>query len=242
MARALLLLPVLLGSLATFAAPVRAQTATLRVFVIDDMTGDPVEGALIRLRGREPDTSTGANGRVEITGLEPKEWKLEVRAVGFEPRFETIYLQAGQVADFRYGLSFTGEQLPEIVVEARAAKLAPRYADFHRRMDRGLGYFLTWKTIKERGFTSVGEALRTVRGVRVTCRTHDCLISMSRSESCPVAYWIDGYQQTMFTSTTPIRDIYGVEVYRGSGEMPGEFAGTSGCGAIVIWTKNKPYR
>jgi hypothetical protein len=37
--------------------------------------------------------------------------------------------------------------------------------------------------------------------------------------------------------------VYGIEVYRGSGEIPAEFGGsTAGCGVIVMWTKSRPYR
>lgn len=217
------------------------QAASLRVLLVDEETGDPVPGAIVRLKGR-PDTTTGMDGRVEISGLEVKSWKVEFHAIGFEPRFETIPLAAGRVVDLRFGLAFTGDKLPDLVVTARREKLYPRYADFHRRMDKGMGYFITWDAILNRGFTSLGETLRGVRGVRVECRITDCVISMSRSRGCPPAYWIDGIEGEAFATSTPIRDVYGIEVYRGSGETPGEYVATGGCGAVVIWTKNKPYR
>ena len=218
-----------------------AQSATLRLKMVDDETGDPVPGVIVRLKGR-PDTTTGANGQMEITGLEPKSWKLELRAIGYDPRFETIALTANQVLNMRFGLSFTGEQLPEVVVSARRGKISPRYADFHRRMENHLGYYITWETIKQRGFTSIGETLRGVRGVYVDCRVTDCQISMSRSKGCEPSYWIDGIEGRSFATAVPIRDVYGIEVYRGAGETPGEYVSTGACGVIVIWTKSKPYR
>jgi hypothetical protein len=225
-------------------APAVAQggaPATLRLRIVDDMTGDPIEGAIIRLKGR-PDTTSGPGGQIELTGLEPGNWRLELHAIGFESRFESVRLSAGQVYERRFGLTFTGEKLPEIVVSARQTKLAPRYADFHRRMASGGGYYLTWQAISARGYISLGDALQNVRGVNVKCSTHDCVITMSRSRVCEPAYWVDGIEGKAFATTIPIRDIYGLEVYRGSGDMPGEYAGTGGCGAIVIWTKNKPFR
>jgi hypothetical protein len=78
--------------------------------------------------------------------------------------------------------------------------------------------------------------------VWVLCRTHECEISMSRSSGCPPTVWVDGAQSAYFGVNTPIGDVYGIEVYRGSGEIPAEYAGTSACGAVVIWTKNRPYR
>jgi Carboxypeptidase regulatory-like domain len=225
------------------AAAQAAPTATLRVRVVDEMTGDAVDGAVVRLKGR-PDTSTTTDpsGQVELAGLEPGTWKMDIRAVGFEPRFESVRLTAGQVYQRSFGLTFTGEKLPDVVVEARRDKLVPRYADFYRRRQNRLGYYLTWEEIKSRGYSSLGNALQYVRGVYVKCQIHDCRITMSRSHTCEPAYWVDGIEGKAFATTIPIRDIYGLEVYRGSGEMPGEYAGSGGCGAIVIWTKNKPFR
>lgn len=239
-------LPALLvaGGLCLAPTPSQAQTeapATLRVQLIDDMTGDPIEGAAVRMRNG-PEATTGPTGRAEITGIAPGRWRVMLQAIGFEPRVEDIRLSPGQVYQHRYGLAFTGDQLDEIVVSARNERLVTRYADFHRRMSTGGGFFLTWDQISSRGYMTLGDALQRVRGVYVRCQTHDCVITMSRSRICEPAYWVDGIEGRSFATTIPIRDIYGVEVYRGSGEMPGEYAGTGGCGAIVIWTKNKPFR
>jgi hypothetical protein len=89
----------------------------------------------------------------------------------------------------------------------------------------------------------LSDALRNVRGVHVECLTHSCVIQMARSSNCPpAAVFVDGREAQYFGPNTPIGDVYGIEVYRGSGEIPGEFAATGGCGAVVVWTKNRPYR
>lgn len=212
-----------------------------RLTIVDEEVGDPVSGALIRIKGR-PDALTDERGQVEITGLEPGRIKIEIRAIGFEPREEYVLITPGKTVERRIGLSFTGYQLPELVVEARREKLAGRYQDFHRRQAAGNGHFITWEEIKGRGHMRLGDALRGVRGVWVLCRTHECVVSMSRSTGCPPTVWVDGSASAYFGVNMPIGDVYGIEVYRGSGEIPAEYAGTSGCGAIVIWTKNRPYR
>ena len=245
MSRMLALLLAMAGT-AGGLSPAAAQSAepvpaTLRLQLVDDETGDPVEGAIVRLKGR-PDTTTGPAGRVEIGGLAPGPWKAEFHAIGYDVRLETIHLVAGQVISLRYGMSFNGDRLPEIVVQARQAKVSPRYGDFHRRMAKNMGHFVTWDVINKRGYTSIGETLRGVRGVYVHCQITDCEISMSRSRGCIPAYWIDGIEGRAFATAVPIRDVYGIEVYRGSSETPGEYVSTGGCGVIVIWTKNKPYR
>jgi hypothetical protein len=249
MARTLALLSLMLAGYAGWRQPVAAQDtpapasqgAVLRLHIVDDETGDPISGAIVRLKGR-PDTTTGAAGRVELTGLPAKAWQVEFRALGYESRLETIHLTAGQVLSMRFGLSFTGDKLPDVVVTERRAKLSPRYGDFHRRMASNLGHYVTWETIKQKGYGSIGETLRGVRGVYVNCQITDCQISMSRSRGCTPSFWLDGIEGRSFASAVPIRDVYGIEVYRGAGETPGEYVGSGGCGVIVIWTKNKPYR
>jgi outer membrane cobalamin receptor len=66
---------------------------------------------------------------------------------------------------------------------------------------------------------------------------------MSRDPQCFPTWWVDGTRVASFHENTPIRDVYGIEIYRGPGEVPGEFAGSdAACGVIVIWTKSRPYR
>lgn len=241
--RALIALALLaaawLGSLIS-PSPMLAQQGA-RLTIIDDETGDPVPGALVKIRGR-PDVAADDNGKVTIADLPVGRHKVEVRAIGYEPREDYVQIQEGQMAERRISLGFTGDQLPELVVEARREKLSGRYQDFHRRQAVGGGHFIMWDEIKRRGYTRLGDALKNVRGVLVNCRTVECTISMSRSRTCPPDVWVDGVANNYFGANTPISDVYGIEVYRGAGEVPAEYIGTAGCGAIVIWTKNRPYR
>ena len=99
--------------------------------------------------------------------------------------------------------------------------------------------------IAKQGYGSVGDALHVVRGVRIKCnqQTFECFAFMVRSPQCQPTWWIDGQEVRSFHESTPIRDVYGIEIYRGPGEVPGEFAGSdAACGVIVIWTKSRPYQ
>lgn len=222
-----------------------AQTpAMLRGQVVDDETGDPIVGALVRVAGHPP-LETDSLGRFRVDSLPPGEISVAIQAIGYNSKQERVELLAGEVREHLFSLSFTGERLPDVVVRARAERLAPRYVDFERRQARGLGAFFRWDELKDRGYNTVGEALRTVRGVRIRCdqAAFECHAVMTRSPQCQPAWWIDGTQVRSFHENTPIRDVYGIEIYRGPGEIPGEFGGsTAGCGVIVIWTKSRPYR
>jgi hypothetical protein len=219
-----------------------ARSGSLRILVLDDETGEPVPGAFVRIKGRSPDLMTDQFGRVTLEGLPLGRTNAEIGAIGFELRREPLFVKEGPVEQRIIGLSFTGDKLPDLIVEARQEKLYPRYSDFHRRQKNGAGFYITWKEIHAKGFSRLGDVLRGVRGVQVTCRPNDCLILMSRSTSCPPAIWVDGRPSDFYGANTAVGDIYGMEVYRGPSELPAEFTSNGMCGAIVVWTKNRQYR
>lgn len=234
-----------LGALLTADAASAQGTATLKGRILDSELGEGLPGATVRVRPGGTPITTDSLGRFEVTGLKPGEVEVAVQAMGFESRSWKFVVQADQVVDRTFSLDFTGEKLPEVVVTARAVKLVPRYADFERRRERGVGAYLRWDEIKKKNFNTVGDAMRSIRGVRLQCNQaeFECYIRMARTPNCPPAWFVDGVQVGSFTESTPIRDVYGLEVYRGPGEVPGEFTGSSaGCGVLVVWTKSKPYR
>lgn len=219
--------------------------ATLRGSVVDSELGEPLAGAVIRIRPGTVLLSADSQGRFEATSLPPGDVEVAIEALGYQTRTWKVTLAGGKVVERSFSLDFTGERLPEVVVTARATKLMPRYIEFERRRERGLGAYLRWDEIKERNLNTVGEAARTFRGVRLVCdqAAFECFIRMARTMNCPPIWFVDGVQVASFHENTSIRDVYGLEVYRGPGEIPAEFGGSaSGCGVIVIWTKSKPFR
>lgn len=220
------------------------DAATVRGQIRDEETGEPVRDAVIRFQGRDP-VNADSIGRFEVTGLPVGQIEVRVEAVGYASHSTRLRLSEGQVLEWSVALEFDGTRLPAVEVRARAERLAPRYIDFERRRGRGLGAFFRWDELKERGFSSLGDALRTVRGVRIQCnqQTYECHAVMARARSCPPTWWVDGVEVRSFHENTPIRDVYGIEIYRGPGEIPGDFGGSNAaCGVIVVWTKSRPYR
>ena len=100
-------------------------------------------------------------------------------------RREPLIVQAGPIPQRTFGLSFTGEKLPDVLLQAHQEKLYPRYADFHRRSQQGAGFYITWKEIKAKRYNRASDAARSVRGVQVRCPTSDCVIEMTRSACLP---------------------------------------------------------
>jgi hypothetical protein len=224
---------------------VAAQT-TLRGRVLDSEMGQALAGAAVRIgRDTAPAVTTDSLGFFRISNLPRGMTDVRIRLIGYEEGLFRINIPDSGYVILQFSLDFNGFMLPEVVVQARAEVLQPRYNDFERRRLRKLGAFLRWDDLKKASYSSVGDALRTVRGVRIHCdqSAFECFAVMSRTPNCHPTWYIDGIQVHSFHENTPIRDIYGIEVYRGTGEIPAEFGGSNaGCGVIAMWTKSRPYR
>jgi hypothetical protein len=229
---------------ACLALPVAAQAPTAGLIgrLHDQNTGEVLREAIIRLDSVRRDVSISSQGRFVLSKLASGRHLLEIVAIGYRPQAVELTLADGQVLERQFPMVFTGTQLSDLQVEARNSKLLTRFSDFERRRVNGLGTYITRDEIRARGYMSMGDALRTIHGVRVNCGAVECVPHMvSSAAGCYPIYYVDGQLARSFAATTPISDVQGIEVYRGAGEVPGEFAGSGAmCGVIAIWTRAAP--
>ena len=222
-----------------------AGQATLRGRILDSELGTALADAVLTLKpGPEP-VHSDSLGRFEAQDVPAGNVHVTIQVIGYAKGDYTVRMPQSGVVEVVFTLDFTGYRLPEVVVAARAEALVPRYLDFEQRRRRGLGAYLRWDEIASKGYSTIGDALHVVRGVRMQCnqQTFECFAYMSRTPTCQPTWWVDGMEVHSFHESTPIRDVYGIEVYRGPGEVPGEFSGSNAaCGVIVVWTKSRPYR
>ena len=233
---------LLVGLLAAGTADAQA---VLKGRVVDSETGQRVTGARVTFDRGVPQATTNENGEFSTGPLQRGEQKVTVQALGFAPRSVTFVIPDTGTLERTISLDFTGDKLPAIAVQARAEQLMARYNEFETRRTRGVGAFLRWDEMAKRNFGSIGDALRTVRGVRIQCnqQTFECAARMVRTPQCEPVWIIDGTEAGSFHENTPVRDVYGIEIYRGAGEIPGEYTGSNAaCGVIVMWTKSRPFR
>jgi hypothetical protein len=234
----------LLLALSLGAGTAGAQT-TLRGRVLDSELGQPVAGAIVHIGRDAPPLTTDTLGRFVAPSLPAGKTQVSILAIGYDSAAYLVQLPESGTVEGVFPLDFTGYQLPEIVVVAHVEQLAPRYLGFEQRRHLGMGAYLRWDEIRKQGFNSVGDALRTIRGVRIRCdqQTFECRAFMARNPQCEPTWWVDGMEVHSFHENTSIRDVYGIEVYRGAGEVPAEFSGSDAmCGVIVLWTKSRPFR
>jgi hypothetical protein len=212
--------------------------------VVDSETGHAIARARVQIAGDSLPYTTDDQGLFQARGPAGTRAELTVDALGYARG--TFHEQFARGDTLRIlALDFTGYKLPEVVIKGRIEELAPRYVDFERRRESASGTFLRWDDLIKLGSHTLDDALRTVHGVHIVCdsQSFECQAAMARSPHCPPTWWVDGVKVRSFTETTPLLDIYGIEVYRGPAEVPGEFAGAdAGCGVIAVWTKSKPYK
>lgn len=240
--RRVLVLAAAAQLLALLPAAAQQRTSGLIGRIFDERTNEVLTQVLILLDSTRQDVAVSSQGRFVLSNIGAGSHRVEIRAIGYRPSIHTITVAEGQVLERQFGMVFTGERLPDISVEARNSKLLPRFADFERRRINGMGHYITRDEIRARGYTRMGDALRTVKGVHVDCGAIECIVRMARSTSgCGPTFYVDGHLARSFAESTPISDVQGIEVYKGGAEAPGEFAGDGAmCGVIVIWTRAAP--
>jgi hypothetical protein len=217
----------------------------IRGKVIDSETGAPISGASVQVGKNGPTVKTDSAGKFTAQNVTAGVQELNIRVIGYEVGVFDVRIRDATTVDGVFPLDFNGYELPAVVVEARAEALVQRYNEFEHRRHLRLGTYLRWDELHKRAYNSIGDALRTVGGVRMRCdqARYECLAFMARTPQCQPTWYVDGIEVRSFHENTPISDVYGIEIYRGPGEVPAEFGGSNAaCGVIAIWTKSKPYR
>jgi hypothetical protein len=226
-----------------------ALAATFQGRVYDAASGAPIAGATITATTAGLSARTDSLGRFQLPGLPPGIVRLLVTAPGYQRGPLTLPFAPREVLERELELEPLGaaagdsapraQRLPTVPVTAMPG-MGNRFLDFERRRATGRGQYRTRDEIEAGHFNALSDILRTLRGVQMQCGGGACLAQMVRAPlGCPPQYIVDEREDNDFGPTVAIRDIQGLEVYTGAGDVPGEFAGTNaGCGVIVIWTTN----
>ncbi len=92
-------------ALVSFTLVKESDLATLYGWVKDASTGDPVDGATVRLVEAGLETVTGADGYYEFTNVLPGNYTLEINASGYEPYTQLVELGPGAVVENNVSLT-----------------------------------------------------------------------------------------------------------------------------------------
>src|SRR5690606_23801636 len=128
-------------------AETRARVARMQGRVVDTL-GGALPDAEVTVMGTDHRASTGQDGRLVLDGLRPGAQIVQVRKVGYHPRYIGLRLAGGETWDGRVVLDRQPQMLGEIIVVGRYGKPAryantSKYDDFYRRRATASGRFLT---------------------------------------------------------------------------------------------------
>ena len=127
---------------------------------------------------------------------------------------------------------------------------------FKRRVENGLGVYITKDAVEARNPTFVTDLLREVPGVQVIGQGTGIrpVVRMGRASSreCATQIFVDGFlinRRAASVANAPPMDfriddmvlpssVEGIEIYRGLSTVPPEFLNPDAeCGVVAIWTR-----
>jgi hypothetical protein len=216
--------------------------------VVYGRDGRPIPLAEVNLLDSEVAVRTDTLGAYRLSVLPAGRHVLEARAIGYAPVRRMIQLRASasDTADIRLAT------VAQVLKPVKTVASRDRYrTGFHDRMARNTGgRFLTNEQIRKSGLTRVTDLLKTVPGLQVRMQGNVAVMEFTgrggrtfSSHGCPIAYAIDGvpYEPASFgvDGEIGVEHIEAIEVYDAA-TAPAQYSrrGT-GCGVILIWTREK---
>jgi hypothetical protein len=231
---------LLLAALPASALALQAQKSGSIIGVVRTAERGPVlEGARVMLVGTTLAVITNGRGEFTFHGLVPGKYKIQASAIGFATLSSEVEVKAHETLEVEFQTESEGVRLPELAV----AEKPNLPLEFLRRSQEGGGRYFDRAAIERRNPASLGDLLRTVPGLRVSCASYPCRIQLTRQmrSACPIAYWLDGAPTDAGNVLLqPPRDLDGVEIYSGLAETPPELYRPNTCGALVVWTRTPP--
>ncbi|MDE2661937.1 MAG: carboxypeptidase regulatory-like domain-containing protein [Gemmatimonadota bacterium] len=226
--------------------------------VVDDGTGEPIDGATVRLAdasGSARETITGPDGAFAFPGVAPGAYTLAVRRFGYE--LLSTPLEIGAQAPPRLDVRLTPQAIPlqplEVGVEGRPPRLVE--SGFYDRMEEGWGTYFEpqWIEASKRGFVRLADFMSTLQMRAPLPRCPQIPVYLDRRAIGAA----DGSGTSRSYSLNPggtfrspeappptlleelsVHDLGAAELYQPGSKIP-FFAwdGTSmTCGAIILWS------
>lgn len=261
---------LLLASLCGMVSCGSASAQTIEGTLLDADTRMPIPLGLVMMFTEAGDsiTSTVADeaGRFRISSDEPGSFVLNAAALGYQETSAGIFeLGEGGVMTVEYGLPPHPLAIDEVIVALdRPASMHPLVRNgFVRRLQRGLGAFITPYEIEQSSARSTEQLMAQIPNVRVGTVYEESggvltprgdigeTVQLRRFDGswCSPTIYVDGrrveYDPNIGITLSMMADISsveGIEIYRRPAEVPVEYVPSPGliCGVLVVWTKMGP--
>ncbi|HET9275946.1 MAG TPA: carboxypeptidase regulatory-like domain-containing protein [Gemmatimonadales bacterium] len=213
---------------------------------VTDQLGHPLEAARVYLEQRPRDAVlTGSNGGFMLRSSGAGRTLIFVHRIGYNAQVVRIEVDSAKGWNGTIVLEPGAFVLPEIRVAARYAKPeryagTTRYDDVFRRMRLGGGTLISREDIERWQPSRTVEVLRIVPGTKVSIQPpghpQGTAVAFVRCNEFPPRINVMSIIGEILDRISP-NEIEMIEVFRGIGSLPPEFAGDA-CAAIAIWTRH----
>jgi hypothetical protein len=217
--------------------------------IVTDTSLVPVVGATVSVVGTDLRVVSDMNGHIRIVDLQPGEYTLFVRRIGFAPAFSQ--LQLGEADTLRVSIALTRitNELDTVRVSARED-----VTGFAWRRSLKVGQFITAADIERENPRTTTSLLRTRDGLSYSFdRAGNPFVAVTRGagRNCRPLLLLDGFPLRGGAPSVPgvpsldwvlhPDEIGGVEIYANPAQVPARFAswGSGDCGVIVFWTRER---
>lgn len=237
---------LLLLALAGFTPLLSAQT-TISGVVQDSATGGPIANAEILIPAINRQTTTDGGGRFEIRNIPPGRHVVQVRAIGYRAKGESV--ETAGIGTTRVIFELTPEvvRLDSVVVTERPSTrgIGMGFEAFEERRRTRSGIFIDSVDMRRSESLDFRAVLRR-SGVQLDRRTGTRVVGRGAirnfrqpSNDCLLAVYLDGLRMQQFD----LRDLHpgmlrAVEVYPSVAQTPPQYDRLDqDCGVMLIWTR-----
>lgn len=216
--------------------------------VLDQDTGEPIEAAIVRIRGTDLEAITNRQGRFRFEEVPPGRQVLDMEHLAYGSQSREIDVGT-MTLDVTARFSRTAIEVEGITVVAYPARLE-RMGYFQRRQMRaGFASFIERDEIVRRSPIRLSSVLASEPGVVVRHGVAGPYLVTSRGgrgieqADCRLRMIVDGMEMSgpgwNLDSFSPDQ-VQAIEVYPTELSLPQRFRGfgpgMTNCGAVVIWT------
>lgn len=262
-------IPLLFALLSLFAVQPLAAQVRMDGIVIDDATGLPIPGASVRVfdgwgmlsRSRRADSTGNFTVTVKRLGV----YRVQVRSQGYPDVSGLVVTEAYPYQNLEVRMRQGARLMAPVTILARAQLLPPPHLQgFHDRLRNRVGAYLTREDVEAVRPGYISDMIAWTPGVLVRrngANGDDRFLfarrfaegSRTQVEECPLRVLVDGevvnprtpsgeFGPVTVDFTIDQTMVDGIEIYMDPTRIPAEFRGSggNGCGAVVIWTRNRP--
>jgi hypothetical protein len=223
-------------------APAAAQTVSGQL--LDAATRQPIGGGTMSLLSDNAAIAsvfTDSAGTFVLRAPEAGSFRLRAERIGYRvAETPPLELAADDTLRVEFRLSVEAVALNPITVIGYSRRPTGQLGGFYDRMRRGFGAFITREKIDAQLPMLTTDLLRGVAGVHLTPSRRGTGSIVQLRGGCIPRVFLDGLPIQLLGMTIDdlVRpaELEGIEIYRGAGELPAEFA-HGACGAVVLWTR-----